>query len=113
MAIIITMPRLSDTMNEGVVAKWHAKIGDQINEGMLLAEIETDKATMDFEAFPGQEGVLLYIGVQEAQTAPVDAILAILGAAGEDVSALVAGGTTGAKADASPADEPASAPAPD
>ena len=112
MAIIITMPRLSDTMNEGVVAKWHAKIGDQINEGMLLAEIETDKATMDFEAFPGQEGVLLYIGVQESQTAPVDAILAILGAAGEDVSALVAGGATAAKADASPTEVTAPEPAP-
>jgi pyruvate dehydrogenase E2 component (dihydrolipoamide acetyltransferase) len=107
---------LSDTMTEGVVAKWHAKIGDQITEGMLLAEIETDKATMDFEAFPGQEGVLLYVGVQEGQTAPVDAILAILGAAGEDVSALVAGGATAAKADASPtevtAPEPAAASAP-
>ena len=116
MAIIITMPRLSDTMNEGVVAKWHAKIGDQITEGMLLAEIETDKATMDFEAFPGQEGVLLYVGVQEGQTAPVDAILAILGAAGEDFSALVAGGATAAKADSSPtevtAPEPAAASAP-
>jgi pyruvate dehydrogenase E2 component (dihydrolipoamide acetyltransferase) len=116
MALIITMPRLSDTMTEGVVAKWHAKIGDQITEGMLLAEIETDKATMDFEAFPGQEGVLLYLGVQEGQTAPVDAILAILGAAGEDVSALVAGGATAAKADASPtevtAPEPAAASAP-
>jgi pyruvate dehydrogenase E2 component (dihydrolipoamide acetyltransferase) len=116
MALIITMPRLSDTMTEGVVAKWHAKIGDQITEGMLLAEIETDKATMDFEAFPGQEGVLLYVGVQEGQTAPVDAILAILGAAGEDVSALVAGGATDAKADASPtevtAPEPAAASAP-
>ncbi|NQW40544.1 MAG: 2-oxo acid dehydrogenase subunit E2 [Cryomorphaceae bacterium] len=112
MALIITMPRLSDTMTEGVVAKWHAKIGDQINEGMLLAEIETDKATMDFEAFPGQEGVLLYIGVQEAQTAPVDAILAILGAAGEDVTALVAGGATAAKADASPIEVTASAPEP-
>ncbi len=116
MALIITMPRLSDTMTEGVVAKWHAKIGDQITEGMLLAEIETDKATMDFEAFPGQEGVLLYVGVQEGQTAPVDAILAILGAAGEDVSALVAGGATAAKADASPtevtAPEPAAASAP-
>ena len=116
MALIITMPRLSDTMTEGVVAKWHAKIGDQITEGMLLAEIETDKATMDFEAFPGQEGVLLYVGVQEGQTAPVDAILAILGAAGEDVSALVAGGATAAKADASlievPAPEPATASAP-
>jgi len=116
MALIITMPRLSDTMTEGVVAKWHAKIGDQITEGMLLAEIETDKATMDFEAFPGQEGVLLYVGVQEGQTAPVDAILAILGAAGEDVSALVAGGATAAKADAIlievPAPEPAAAFAP-
>ncbi len=116
MALIITMPRLSDTMTEGVVAKWHAKIGDQITEGMLLAEIETDKATMDFEAFPGQEGVLLYVGVQEGQTAPVDAILAILGAAGEDVSALVAGGAAAAKADASPkevtAPEPAAASAP-
>lgn len=113
MALIITMPRLSDTMTEGVVAKWHAKIGDEINEGMLLAEIETDKATMDFEAFPGQEGVLLHIGVQESQTAPVDAILAILGAAGEDVSALVAGGATAAKADASPIEVPAPEPAPD
>lgn len=112
MALIITMPRLSDTMTEGVVAKWHAKIGDEINEGMLLAEIETDKATMDFEAFPGQEGVLLYIGVQESQTAPVDAILAILGAAGEDVSALVAGGAISAKADASPVEVTAPAPEP-
>ncbi len=111
MALIITMPRLSDTMTEGVVAKWHAKIGDQITEGMLLAEIETDKATMDFEAFPGQEGVLLYVGVQEGQTAPVDAILAILGAAGEDVSALVAGGSAAAKADASPIEVPAPEPA--
>lgn len=113
MALIITMPRLSDTMTEGVVAKWHAKIGDQITEGMLLAEIETDKATMDFEAFPGQEGVLLYVGVQEGQTAPVDAILAILGAAGEDVSALVAGGATAAKADASPTEVAAPAAAPE
>jgi pyruvate dehydrogenase E2 component (dihydrolipoamide acetyltransferase) len=113
MALIITMPRLSDTMTEGVVAKWHAKIGDQITEGMLLAEIETDKATMDFEAFPGQEGVLLYVGVQEGQTAPVDSILAILGAAGEDVSALVAGGATAAKADASPTAVAAPAAAPE
>ena len=111
MALIITMPRLSDTMTEGVVAKWHANVGDQITEGMLLAEIETDKATMDFEAFPGQEGVLLYVGVQEGQTAPVDAILAILGAAGEDVSALVAGGATAAKADASPTEVAAPEPA--
>lgn len=114
MALVITMPRLSDTMTEGVVAKWHAKLGDSITEGKLLAEIETDKATMDFEAFPGQEGVLLHIGVQEGQTAPVDAILAILGEAGEDVSALVAGGAPApATAAATPeAEAPASEPAP-
>lgn len=116
MALVITMPRLSDTMTEGVVAKWHAKLGDSITEGKLLAEIETDKATMDFEAFPGQEGVLLHIGVQEGQTAPVDAILAILGEAGEDVSALVAGGAPAPAAAAAtpeaaaPAAEPAPAP---
>lgn len=91
MAIVINMPRLSDTMTEGVVAKWHAKVGDTISEGMLLAEIETDKATMDFEAFPGQEGVLLYVGVEQGKTAPVDTILAILGVAGEDISALLSG----------------------
>jgi pyruvate dehydrogenase E2 component (dihydrolipoamide acetyltransferase) len=107
------MPRLSDTMTEGVVAKWHAKLGDTITEGMLLAEIETDKATMDFEAFPGQEGVLLHIGVQEGQTAPVDAILAILGAAGEDVSGLLSGGTAAAPAPAAvPAPVTEAAPAP-
>lgn len=87
MAEIVTMPRLSDTMTEGVVAKWHKKIGDQVSEGDLLAEIETDKATMDFEAF--QEGTLLHIGVQEGQTAPIDSILAILGEKGEDVEELI------------------------
>jgi pyruvate dehydrogenase E2 component (dihydrolipoamide acetyltransferase) len=105
------MPRLSDTMTEGVVAKWHAKVGDQITEGKLLAEIETDKATMDFEAFPGQEGVLLHVGVQEGQTAPVDAILAILGTAGEDISALLSGGTPAAAPVEAPAAAPAVAPA--
>ena len=94
MAIVINMPRLSDTMTEGVVAKWHVKVGDAITEGTLLAEIETDKATMDFEAFPGQEGTLLHIGVQEGQTSPVDTILAVIGAKGEDISALLAAGGT-------------------
>ena len=61
MAIVINMPRLSDTMTEGVVAKWHKSVGDKVSEGDLLAEIETDKATMEFEAFPGQEGILLYM----------------------------------------------------
>lgn len=93
MAIVINMPRLSDTMTEGVVAKWHVKVGDKITEGTLLAEIETDKATMDFEAFPGQEGILLHIGVGEGQASPVDTILAVIGEKGEDISALLAGGT--------------------
>ncbi len=89
MAEIVTMPRLSDTMTEGTVAKWHKKVGDKVKEGDLLAEIETDKATMEFESF--QEGVLLYIGVEEGSTAPVDSILAILGKEGEDISQLING----------------------
>lgn len=93
MATVINMPRLSDTMTEGVVAKWHKQIGDSVNEGDLLAEIETDKATMEFEAFPGQEGKLLYIGTQEGEAAPVDTVLAILGEEGEDIEALKAGNT--------------------
>lgn len=91
MAIVINMPRLSDTMTEGVVAKWHVKVGDNITEGSLLAEIETDKATMDFEAFPGQEGILLHRGMDEGASAPVDTILAILGDKGEDISGLLSG----------------------
>lgn len=113
MAIVINMPRLSDTMTEGVVAKWHVKVGDAITEGTLLAEIETDKATMDFEAFPGQEGTLLHIGVQEGQTSPVDTILAVIGAKGEDISALLAGGgaaPAAPAAEAAPAAAPAAAP---
>ena len=87
MAEIVTMPRLSDTMTEGVVAKWHKQVGDTISEGDLLAEIETDKATMEFESF--QEGILLYIGVEEGGKAPVDNILAILGEKGEDVQSVL------------------------
>jgi pyruvate dehydrogenase E2 component (dihydrolipoamide acetyltransferase) len=87
MAEIVKMPRLSDTMTEGVVAQWHKKVGDKISEGDLLADIETDKATMEFESF--QEGVLLYIGVNEGETAPVESILAILGQEGEDVNEIL------------------------
>ena len=87
MAEIVRMPKLSDTMKEGVVAEWHKKVGDNIESGELLAEIETDKATMEFESF--QEGVLLHIGVEKGQTAPVDSILAILGEKGEDVTKLI------------------------
>ncbi|GAB5557159.1 MAG: pyruvate dehydrogenase complex dihydrolipoamide acetyltransferase [Schleiferiaceae bacterium] len=110
MAEIVTMPRLSDTMTEGVVAKWHKSIGDTISEGDLLAEIETDKATMDFEAF--QEGTLLYIGVNEGETAPVDAILAILGEKGENVEELIASHNAGGSSEAAPAAEETPAPTP-
>ena len=87
MAEIITMPRLSDTMTEGVVAKWLKNVGDKIEEGDILAEIETDKATMEFESF--HEGTLLHIGVHEGETASVDALLAIIGDKGEDYKTLL------------------------
>ena len=88
MAEIVRMPKLSDTMTDGVVAKWHKKVGDKVKSGELLADIETDKATMEFESF--QNGVLLHIGVQQGKSAPVDSILAILGNEGEDITALLA-----------------------
>ncbi|MDR6846245.1 2-oxo acid dehydrogenase subunit E2 [Flavobacterium granuli] len=91
MATIVTMPRLSDTMTEGTVAAWLKKVGDKVSEGDILAEIETDKATMEFESF--NEGTLLYIGIPEGETAPVDSLLAIIGNDGEDVSTLIAGGS--------------------
>jgi len=87
MAEIVRMPKMSDTMTEGVVAKWHKKIGDNIKSGELVAEIETDKATMEFESY--QNGTLLYIGVPEGKAAPVDGILAIIGEAGEDYKPLL------------------------
>lgn len=108
MAEIINMPRLSDTMEEGVVAKWLKKVGDKVNEGDILAEIETDKATMEFESF--HSGTLLYIGLQEGESAKVDTLLAIIGKEGEDISALIGGGAPApAKAEAA---APAAAPAP-
>lgn len=84
---IIHLPKMSDTMTEGVVAKWHKKVGDFIKSGDLVAEIETDKATMEFESY--QEGYLLYIGVQEGKAAPVDGILAIIGKKDEDYLSLL------------------------
>lgn len=89
MAIVINMPRLSDTMEEGVVAQWLKNVGDRIEEGDILAEIETDKATMEFESF--HEGTLLHIGIQEGETSPVDKLLAIIGDEGEDISGLLNG----------------------
>jgi pyruvate dehydrogenase E2 component (dihydrolipoamide acetyltransferase) len=90
MATKITMPRLSDTMTEGTVATWLKKVGDTIKEGDILAEIETDKATMEFESF--NSGTLLYIGINEGETATVDSLLAIIGKEGEDISGLISGG---------------------
>ncbi len=89
MAEVITMPRLSDTMEEGTVAKWLKKVGDTVEEGEILAEIETDKATMEFESF--YNGTLLHIGIPEGEGAAVDSLLAIIGQPGEDVSALIGG----------------------
>ncbi|MFT7442146.1 MAG: pyruvate dehydrogenase E2 component (dihydrolipoamide acetyltransferase), partial [Maribacter sp.] len=89
---VISMPRLSDTMTDGTVAAWLKKVGDKVEEGDILAEIETDKATMEFECF--YEGTILYIGVQEGETAPVDSLLTIIGPEGTDVSAIVAAGNT-------------------
>jgi pyruvate dehydrogenase E2 component (dihydrolipoamide acetyltransferase) len=83
---VISMPRLSDTMTEGTIAKWNKKEGDVIEEGDILAEIETDKATMEFESF--YSGVLLKIGIQEGETAPVDSVLAIIGPEGTDITGI-------------------------
>ena len=99
MAEIVRMPRLSDTMTEGVVAKWHKKVGDKVKSGDLLADIETDKATMEFESF--QDGVLLHIGVPEKGAAPIDSVLAILGKEGEDISSLLNGESGGKQPDTS------------
>jgi pyruvate dehydrogenase E2 component (dihydrolipoamide acetyltransferase) len=88
MAEIVRMPKLSDTMTEGVVSAWHKKVGDTVKSGEVLAEIETDKATMEFESFT--DGVLLHIGVEAGKAAPVDSVLAVLGKAGEDITKLLA-----------------------
>ena len=110
MAEIIRMPKLSDTMTEGVVAEWHKKIGDEVESGELLAEIETDKATMEFESF--QDGVLLHIGVEKGGTAPVDSVLCVLGEKGEDFADLLAEAASDAPVEEAPAPAPSEAPAP-
>ncbi len=109
MAEKITMPRLSDTMTEGKVAKWNVKVGDPVKEGDVLAEIETDKAVQDFE-YDGENGTLLYQGVQEGNSAPVDSLLAIVGQEGEDISSLI-GGDSSPKETQNPAATETSAPA--
>jgi pyruvate dehydrogenase E2 component (dihydrolipoamide acetyltransferase) len=100
MAEVINMPKMSDTMTEGVLAKWHKKVGDKIKSGDVLAEVETDKATMDMESY--WDGTLLYIGVEEGQAVPVDALMAIVGKEGEDYKELL----EAAKGGATKAEEP-------
>jgi pyruvate dehydrogenase E2 component (dihydrolipoamide acetyltransferase) len=102
MAEVVRMPKMSDTMTEGVIAKWHKKVGDKVSTGDLIAEVETDKATMDFESF--QEGTLLYIGAEEGSAAPVDSVIAVLGAEGEDYKAALEG-EGGQKTDAGQKEE--------
>lgn len=106
MAEIVRMPKMSDTMEEGVIAKWHKKVGDQVKSGELMAEIETDKATMDYESY--NEGTILYLGAKEGEPVKVDAVLAVVGKKGEDYKALLEGagksGDDGGKA--APKDEP-------
>ena len=103
MATVVTMPRLSDTMTEGTVATWLKKVGDKVSEGDILAEIETDKATMEFESF--NAGTLLHIGIQEGETATVDSLLAIIGKEGEDISELLKGETSNDKKEEEPKSE--------
>lgn len=110
MAEVVKMPKMSDTMTEGVIAKWHKKVGDKVSSGDLIAEVETDKATMDFESY--QDGTLLYIGPKEGEAVPVDAVIAVLGEEGEDYQALLneSGSskpdTDSGKDEAEPATEP-------
>ena len=105
MAEVVRMPKMSDTMTEGVLAKWHKKVGDKVKSGDLVAEVETDKATMDFESF--QEGTILYIGVEEGKAVPVDAIIAVLGKEGEDFKSLLTETPTATAAPAAKAEKPA------
>jgi pyruvate dehydrogenase E2 component (dihydrolipoamide acetyltransferase) len=105
---IITMPRLSDTMEEGTVATWLKKVGDTVEEGDILAEIETDKATMEFESF--YSGTLLYIGIQEGESSPVDEVLAVIGPDGTDVNAVLKGGASRVAAKVAPEEKTAEKP---
>lgn len=97
MAELVRMPKMSDTMTEGVIAKWHKKVGDTVKAGELMAEIETDKATMDYESF--NDGVVLHLGAQEGQAVKVNDVLAVVGKKGEDFKALLDGAGSGASAD--------------
>jgi pyruvate dehydrogenase E2 component (dihydrolipoamide acetyltransferase) len=110
MAEVILMPRLSDTMTEGVIAEWHKKVGDQVKKGELLAEVETDKATMDLESY--KDGTLLYTGTTKGGKIQVNDLLAIIGAPGEDISSLIKSGGDKAGAPASGPAQPGGSNAP-
>lgn len=112
MAEIVRMPKMSDTMTEGVIAKWHKKVGDTVKSGELMAEIETDKATMDYESF--NTGTVLYLGAQEGQAVPIDGVLAVVGNKGEDYAALLSGakGAAASGGQSAPKAEPAKPSAP-
>ena len=103
MAEVVKMPKMSDTMTDGVLAKWHKKVGDKIKSGDVIAEIETDKATMDFESY--QDGTLLFIGIEEGQGAPVDSVIAVIGKEGEDYKSALSAVPEAAPAEAAPAAE--------
>ncbi|MCP9753602.1 biotin/lipoyl-binding protein [Lacihabitans sp. CCS-44] len=98
MAEVIRMPKMSDTMEEGVIAAWNVKVGDVVKSGDILAEVETDKATMDMESY--YDGTILYIGVEKGKAVPIDAIIAVIGAPGEEYQALLSGGPAPATAPA-------------
>src|SRR4030095_14992926 len=105
------MPRLSDTMTEGVIAEWHKKVGDKVKKGDLLAEVETDKATMELESY--KDGTLLHIGTEKGGKLQVNDLLAIIGNKGEDISGLIKGGSassqsaTGSQSKGTPSEQPA------
>jgi pyruvate dehydrogenase E2 component (dihydrolipoamide acetyltransferase) len=104
MAEIVRMPKMSDTMTEGVIAKWHKKVGDTVKSGELMAEIETDKATMDYESF--NSGTVLYLGAKEGEPVQINGVLAIVGNKGEDYSALLAGAQSAATSGGAKAEQP-------
>ena len=109
MAEVVKMPKMSDTMTEGVLAKWHKKVGDKVKSGDVLAEIETDKATMDFESY--QDGTLLYIGVEEGKAVPVDAVIGVIGKEGEDYKQALESSSGSGSSSQATEEKPASAPA--
>jgi len=110
MAEVIRMPKMSDTMEEGVIAEWHKKVGDKIKSGEVIAEVETDKATMDLESY--YDGTLLYIGVQKGDAVPIDGVMAVVGEEGEDYKSLLEGGSDNGSKEEAPAKDKAKSEAP-